>query len=231
MKEQIYTYIGFFFKFYYKIKTIINNSNKYDVIGIFLGYIKISGTNNNIRLRGKFRNTKINIVGDSNSVFIEDGRIINLSINIIGDKHTLKIEKHRGIANSKIIMMDNCTSISIDEMTGIGGARIVVGGKNNYIKIGKMNMISDNVEIWASDTHSIIDTTSGNRINYDKPIVIEDHVWIGSGVKILKGTRIEKESIVGMGSIVVNNVPKNSISIGIPNKTIKDNISWKIERN
>lgn len=223
-------FLSFTISHYYKIKNIVFKSNELKVSGLFFGSIKIFGKDNLVQLKGKIRNSTITISGNNNNIYIGDGSISTLAISITGNNHNLSIQNHRGIVNSKIIMLDNSTSIYIGEMTGIGGARIVIAGVNNYIKIGKMNMISDNVDIWATDSHSIIDKDNGERINADQPIVIEDHVWIGSGVKILKGVHIANDAIVGMGSIVVNNIPSNSISAGVPNKIVRSDVNWLIER-
>lgn len=52
-------------------------------------------------------------------------------------------------------------------------------------------------------------------------IVIEDDVWIGVNAVILKGVKIGKGSIIGAGSVVTRDVPKNSIAIGNPARVIK----------
>lgn len=48
----------------------------------------------------------------------------------------------------------------------------------------------------------------------DKDVVIEDDVWIGMGVIILKGVRIGKGAIVGAGSIVSKDIPPYTIHVG-----------------
>jgi acetyltransferase-like isoleucine patch superfamily enzyme len=58
---------------------------------------------------------------------------------------------------------------------------------------------------------------------------IGNRVWVGSHVKILKGVRIADDCVIGMGTIVTNDVPANSLSVGSPNKTIRANISWTLE--
>ncbi len=52
-------------------------------------------------------------------------------------------------------------------------------------------------------------------------IVIEDDVWIGCGVRIMPGITIGKRSIVAAGSVVVKDVPANTIVGGIPAKVLK----------
>lgn len=53
------------------------------------------------------------------------------------------------------------------------------------------------------------------------PIVIEDDVWIGMGVKLLPGIRIGTGSIIGAGSVVTTDIPPFSIAMGIPCKVTK----------
>ena len=53
------------------------------------------------------------------------------------------------------------------------------------------------------------------------PIVIEDDVWIGARVIILKGVTIGKGSIIGAGSVVTKDVEPYSIVGGNPAKLIR----------
>ncbi len=47
-------------------------------------------------------------------------------------------------------------------------------------------------------------------------VVIEDNVWIGAGVTILKGVTIGKNAIVAAGSVVTKDVAANSLVAGVP---------------
>lgn len=55
----------------------------------------------------------------------------------------------------------------------------------------------------------------------DAPVVIQDDVWVGAHVTILKGVTIGRGSVVAAGSLVNKSTPPYSISGGIPAKTIK----------
>lgn len=56
---------------------------------------------------------------------------------------------------------------------------------------------------------------------YDSPVIIEDDVWRGANVTILKGVRIGKGSIVAAGAVVTKSFPPYSIIGGVPAKLIK----------
>jgi acetyltransferase-like isoleucine patch superfamily enzyme len=63
--------------------------------------------------------------------------------------------------------------------------------------------------------------TGGESLPYDsvrlvKPVYIEDYVWIGVRSAIAPGVRIGEGSIIGMGSVVLQDVPPLAIVVGNP---------------
>lgn len=55
----------------------------------------------------------------------------------------------------------------------------------------------------------------------DAPVIIEDDVWIGANVTILKGVTIGRGSVVAAGAVVIKSCPPYSIIGGVPAKIIK----------
>ena len=55
-----------------------------------------------------------------------------------------------------------------------------------------------------------------------KGIVIEDNVWLGTGVKVLDGVTISFGTVVGANAVVSKSTDKNSVYVGIPARKIKD---------
>lgn len=82
--------------------------------------------------------------------------------------------------------------------------------------IGKNVGISQGVTIGAS-----FDKEKGGR----KCAIIGNNVWIGAGAKILGPISIGNNSIIGANSVVVKDIPANSIAVGIPAKVIKSSDS------
>lgn len=59
-------------------------------------------------------------------------------------------------------------------------------------------------------------------LEYAYPITIGNNVWIGASVQVLPGVTIGDNSVIGSGSIVNKNIPKNVIAVGNPCKVIRE---------
>ena len=68
----------------------------------------------------------------------------------------------------------------------------------------------------------IIDVTDDEKLpDQDAPVIIEDDVWCGANVTILKGVTIGRGSVVAAGAVVTKSCPPYSIIGGVPAKIIK----------
>ncbi len=56
---------------------------------------------------------------------------------------------------------------------------------------------------------------------YDQPVVIEDDVWVGANVTILKGVTSGHGSVVAAGTVVTKSCPPYSIIGGVPAKVLR----------
>jgi maltose O-acetyltransferase len=55
-----------------------------------------------------------------------------------------------------------------------------------------------------------------------KPITIGNRVWCGVNVTILAGVSIGNDVVIGAGSVVVSDIPANSVAGGVPARKIRD---------
>jgi maltose O-acetyltransferase len=96
------------------------------------------------------------------------------------------------------------------------GHQVLIAGGDASIVIGSYCDIAPRVTI-VSGSHEIshVGPRAAGR-GRSKPIVIEDGVWIGAGSVILGGVRIGRHSVIGAGSVVVRDIPPNSVAFGAP---------------
>jgi carbonic anhydrase/acetyltransferase-like protein (isoleucine patch superfamily) len=110
-------------------------------------------------------------------------------------------------------------SLMIEDGTYItDGTRIYA---RNSISIGKKCSLSWNVTVMDDDGHGFA------LPPYSAPIVIEDEVWVGCNVTILKGVTIGHGSVIASGAVVTRSCPPNSLIGGVPAKIIRANIHWQ----
>lgn len=109
--------------------------------------------------------------------------------------------------------------MSIGENSGVGiNAKI-----HGRVSIGKNVMMGPDCIIYTKN-HAFSDISKPMReqgFQDEKPVTIEDDVWIGGRVIILPGVHIANGSIIGAGSIVTKNVPPYAIVGGNPAKVLK----------
>jgi acetyltransferase-like isoleucine patch superfamily enzyme len=89
------------------------------------------------------------------------------------------------------------------------------------IIIGHNALIASGCKFIDHDHGTNIKSPMNQQIDgVEKPIVIEDDVWLGVNAVILKGVTIGKGSIVGAGAVVTKNIPPFTIAVGIPARPI-----------
>ena len=95
---------------------------------------------------------------------------------------------------------------------------IVLDG--NYVRIGDNVWIAPNVGIYAAG-HPL---DVGDRIagwEYAFPVTIGNNVWIGGSVSIIGGVTIGDNAVVAAGSVVIRDVPADTLVAGNPARVIR----------
>jgi acetyltransferase-like isoleucine patch superfamily enzyme len=95
---------------------------------------------------------------------------------------------------------------------------IVLDG--NYVRIGNNVWIAPNVGIYAAG-HPLDMEDRIAGWEYAHPVTIGDNVWIGGSVSIIGGVTIGENSVVAAGSVVVRDVPPNTLVAGNPARVIR----------
>lgn len=98
----------------------------------------------------------------------------------------------------------------------------VIIAEKSHIKIGNDVLIGTDLCIYDSDFHDIRIDKRLSTEHICQPVEIQNNVFIGSKVTILKGVTIGENSVVANGSIVTKNIPANQVWAGVPAKKISD---------
>jgi acetyltransferase-like isoleucine patch superfamily enzyme len=136
-------------------------------------------------------------------------------------------------------------SLCMGEMQVIGAGRIRVGDwcyigpdsklwAKELIDIGDRVFISHRVQIFDNNSHSLSATErheryrdlrelGGHRIPEtvaSRPVRIEDDVWIGFNVAVLKGVSIGQGAVIGACAVVTQDVPPFAVVVGNPARQV-----------
>lgn len=89
------------------------------------------------------------------------------------------------------------------------------------IKFGANVFIGPNCGFYTSG-HPLDCKTRNQGIEYAKTITVGDNVWIGGNVCVMPGVTIGSNVVIGAGSVVVKDIPSNSVAVGSPCRVMKE---------
>jgi acetyltransferase-like isoleucine patch superfamily enzyme len=154
--------------------------------------------------------------------------------------HKIQVVRHKSWENSIKDSIANCgEGVYLNGYSNfIHPEKLILGnnvhiGKNGWFHCGGGIEIGDNTHIsrncvMFSSSHNY----KGKRLPYDstfieKPVNIGGNVWIGMNVMIIPGTTIGDGAIIGLGTVVVKDVPPLAI-VGSQEHRI---IGWRDEEH
>jgi acetyltransferase-like isoleucine patch superfamily enzyme len=122
----------------------------------------------------------------------------------------------------------NGTVVPVELVTYISG-RIEIGNHTfvNYgssiaarasVKIGSHCLLGHYTFVMDNDQHDVVRHTV---LPQSDPVIIEDHVWIGSKAVILPGVCIGSRAVIGAGSIVTKDIPPQCVAAGNPARVLR----------
>jgi len=147
--------------------------------------------------------------------------------NVIGDYFStgqnVSIRENNKIGNN--VSIGSSSTIEFDNVIG-DGTRIHSGCFLEMANIGRNVFVGPRV-VLTDDPHPM----KCPRYKECKGgVVLEDLVKIGANCTILPGIRIGRNSLIGAGSVVVEDVPSDAVFAGNPAKFIKNINDLKCEK-
>lgn len=89
------------------------------------------------------------------------------------------------------------------------------------VYIGEHVMIAPNVTITPTG-HPVDPDLRKPGTQFSIPVRIGNNVWIGSNAVILPGVTIGDNSVIGAGSVVTHDIPKNVVAVGNPCRVLRE---------
>ena len=120
----------------------------------------------------------------------------------------------------------NCSNISIGDRVILRPGSMLFGHGSD----SKPKIIIENDALIGASVHIYVDNHSFR--NRDTPIIDQGYTdpeavtvcsgaWVGAGAILLPGVTIERNAVVGAGSVVSKDVPANTVVVGAPAKAIE----------
>jgi len=173
---------------------------------------------------GKFK--KVKVIGKSKDIY---GFIKRDDIYVILLYKTMKKEKEMwqqylklNIPREKFINLIHPTAIVPEGHCEIGNGILMAANS----QLSADTVISDNCILFGNSFIGHNTTlekyvTVANNVSIGARVHVGKAAHIGSNCTIRQGVKIGNYSIVGMGSLVLQDVPENTIAIGVPARIVE----------
>ena len=180
------------------------------------------------RLRNKFKNSGVKMIGPETIFFSKDTKI---GKNVTIDPYVViapKVKIGNNVRINSFSHLDNCkiaNNVNIGPYARIRPGTILQEGSKvgNFVEIKKSNVGKKSK---INHLSYIGDSTLGNSVNigagtitcnYDgfnkNKTKIKNNVFIGSNSSLVAPITINEDSIVGAGSVITRNVKKKSLAL------------------
>ena len=180
------------------------------------------------RLRNKFKNSGVKMIGPETIFFSKDTKI---GKNVTIDPYVViasKVKIGNNVRINSFSHLENCkieNNVNLGPYARIRPGTILQNGSRvgNFVeikksKIGKKSKINHLSYIGDSSLGNSVNIGAGTiTCNYDgfnkNKTKIKNNVFIGSNSSLVAPVTVSENSIVGAGSVITRNVKKNSLAL------------------
>lgn len=151
--------------------------------------------------------------------------ITKIKITVLAIKSLIRREYQHIVASRnkklKIQALRNA-GIDISEKAVLFGDDIQIDKtRPSLIHIGAHTFLHNGFKLLTHDYSTFVFLKKYNDfVNSSGAVWIGDNVWFGENVTVLKGSKIGNNCIIGINSVVMGEIPNNSVAAGSPAKVI-----------
>jgi acetyltransferase-like isoleucine patch superfamily enzyme len=152
---------------------------------------------------------------------LEEGcEIVGLSKQGVKFGQRCTVGRFATIRPTNVLFDEPGEGLVMGDYSNIGAYSYI--GCSGLVSIGNNVMMGQRVTI-QGENHEFTDTSCPicEQGVVRAPVVIGDNCWISSCVTILAGVHIGSGSVIGAGAVVVDDIPSNSVAVGVPAKVIR----------
>ena len=190
-----------------EIKWIIDRINDKELTYNFIGYIDDT--------------KKDLVVGDDSFLDCYENQlavVIAISNPKIRSKLAERYQRNKHLFFPNIID----PSVLMAESVSLGMGNIICAGSIMTVDISVADFCIFNLDCTVGHG-SVIDNfvTVNPSVNISGNVVVSEGASIGTGAQLLQGLKIGKNSVVGAGAVVIEEIPDNCVAVGVPAKKIR----------
>jgi acetyltransferase-like isoleucine patch superfamily enzyme len=134
------------------------------------------------------------------------------------------------IVGERVTLSDGCAlevgpwgHLILGDDVFIGRNSVVVA--QQMVNIGAGTLIAEHCSVRDQDHHLDPEERAREVAARTSPVLIESRVWVGAGVRILKGSQVGTGSVVAANAVVRGQVPPGVVVGGIPARVLRSTIS------
>jgi acetyltransferase-like isoleucine patch superfamily enzyme len=99
---------------------------------------------------------------------------------------------------------------------------LMIKSEGAGIRVGRDGLFGAHIEIFDSNFHDLDPRRRHGGTVRKAPVDIGDNVFVGMGVRVLKGVTIGADSVIGAGSVVTSSIPAGVIAAGNPARPVRE---------
>ena len=127
---------------------------------------------------------------------------------------------------SGVTLADGCSleigpagRLVIGDGVFIGRHTVVVAAER--VELGARSLVAEHCSIRDQDHQVDPDKRLRETVGRTAPVILEPNVWLGAGVRVLRGSRIGEGSVIAANGVVRGEIPAGVVAGGIPARVFR----------